>query len=125
MLAHKLTKTLSCLNPLSSVKSSGNPADDIWKRKKKNFDEWILLSVSGAFLDLDLEMLYSQIFEHKRISHGQDQGGCESKVSEEKLKMALSHWRSVTTEIKEEVFLDPHDNEGTNRKGVYIFSMIH
>ena len=51
--------------------------------------------------------------------------GCESKVSEEKLKMTLSHWGSVTTEIKEEVFLDPDDNEGTNRKGVYIFSMIH
>ena len=50
--------------------------------------------------------------------------GCEYKVSEEKLKVVLSNWGTVKSEIKEELFLDPHDSEGTNRTGVYLPNMI-
>ena len=37
--------------------------------------------------------------------------GCEYKITEERLKAALSHWGTVTTEIKEDLFTDPHDSE--------------
>ena len=50
--------------------------------------------------------------------------GCENKVLAEKLRAGLSHWGSVTSEIKEELFMDPHDLEGTNRTGVYSLKMI-
>ena len=50
--------------------------------------------------------------------------GCEYKITEEKLKEALSHWGIVTTDIKEELFKDPHDSEGTNRTGIYSLRMI-
>ena len=50
--------------------------------------------------------------------------GCEYKVTEEKLKEALSNWGKVKSEIKEELFLDPHDNDGTNRTGTYLLNMI-
>ena len=49
--------------------------------------------------------------------------GCEYKVSGDRLKAALEHWGELTTDIKEEVFVDPHDNEGTNRTGVYVVQM--
>ena len=50
--------------------------------------------------------------------------GCEYKITEERLKAALSHWGTVTTEIKEDLFTDPHDSEGTNRTGIYSLRMI-
>ena len=50
--------------------------------------------------------------------------GCEYKITEERLKEALSYWGKVTTEIKEELFTDPHDSEGTNRTGIYSLRMI-
>ena len=50
--------------------------------------------------------------------------GCEYKVSENKLRAGLSHWGTITSEIKEELFIDPHDSEGTNRTGVYMLKMI-
>ena len=50
--------------------------------------------------------------------------GCEYKLTEENLKSALRYWGSVTSEIKEELFVDPHDSDGTNRTGIYQASMI-
>ena len=50
--------------------------------------------------------------------------GCEYKVSSQQLKEVLSHWGTVTSEPKEEVFHDPHDTDGTNRTGVYVVRMI-
>ena len=50
--------------------------------------------------------------------------GCEYKVSEEKLRAALTHWGTITSEIREELFVDPHDKEGTNRTGIYSLKMI-
>ena len=49
--------------------------------------------------------------------------GCEYKLTGERLKEALEHWGELTTEIKEEVFVDPHDKDGTNRTGVYVVRM--
>ena len=50
--------------------------------------------------------------------------GCEYRVTEERLKAALSHWGSITTDITEEVFTDPHDSDGTNRTEIYTMRMI-
>ena len=50
--------------------------------------------------------------------------GCEYKVTEEKLKDALSNWGTIRSEIKEELFLDPHDSDGTNRTGTYLLNMV-
>ena len=46
------------------------------------------------------------------------------EINKEKLRAGLSHWGSVTSEVKEELFNDPHDSEGTNRTGVYSLKMI-
>ena len=49
--------------------------------------------------------------------------GCEYKVTEERLAEVLSHWGVLNSRITEEVFTDPHDNEGSNRTGIYIVKM--
>ena len=41
-----------------------------------------------------------------------------------KLKVVLYNWGTVKMEIKEELFLDPHDSEGTNRTGINLLNMI-
>ena len=50
--------------------------------------------------------------------------GCEYKISEERLRSTLSYWGSITTDITEELFNDPHDTDGTNRTGIYTLRMI-
>ena len=45
--------------------------------------------------------------------------GCEFQIAEEKIKLGLSYWGDVLSEISEETFHDPHDKEGTNRTGTY------
>ena len=35
--------------------------------------------------------------------------GCEYKISGESLSEALSHWGVISSQIREEVFEDPHD----------------
>ena len=49
--------------------------------------------------------------------------GCEYKISEERLNNVLSHWGMISSRIREEVFLDPHDTEGSNRTGIYTARM--
>ena len=49
--------------------------------------------------------------------------GCEYKVTEERLNEILSHWGVISSRIREEVFNDPHDSEGSNRTGIYTVRM--
>ena len=49
--------------------------------------------------------------------------GCEYKISEERLIEVLSHWGEISSRIREEVFTDPHDKEGSNRTGIYTVRM--
>ena len=49
--------------------------------------------------------------------------GCEYKISEERLNDVLSHWGVLSSRIREEVFVDPHDKEGSNRTGIYTVRM--
>ena len=49
--------------------------------------------------------------------------GCEYKISEERLKEVLSHWGVFISRIREEVFRDPHDTDGSNRTGIYTVRM--
>ena len=44
--------------------------------------------------------------------------GYEYRITESRLKGALSNWGIVTTTIREELFTDPHDSEGMNRTGI-------
>ena len=49
--------------------------------------------------------------------------GCEYRIPELLLIEALSQWGELMSGIREEVFEDPHDSEGTNRTGTYTVQM--
>ena len=49
--------------------------------------------------------------------------GCEYKITEERLNDVLSHWGVISSRIREEVFVDPHDKDGSNRTGIYTVRM--
>ena len=50
--------------------------------------------------------------------------GCEYKISVERLCQVLSHWGVISSEIREEVFKDPFDQEGSNQTGIYTLRMF-
>ena len=50
--------------------------------------------------------------------------GCQNKIDSSRLKSCLKHWGEVKSEPKEEVFIDPLDNDGTNRTGIYVLKII-
>ena len=49
--------------------------------------------------------------------------GCEYRVPEKTIVEALSNWGELATDLKEELFHDPHDSEGTNRTSNYSVMM--
>ena len=99
-----------------------------FKRHGKLESVIVKCKIRGLRSDSFKEHLASK--EAMRASNGPDGSvmvkitGCEYKVTEERLKNALSYWGSVTTTIQEEVFTDPHDSDGTNRTGIYTVRMI-
>ena len=71
-----------------------------------------------------------QVTTTPRVTERQDDGttkvfieGCEYRVSEQCIIDALSNWGELVSVIKEELFHDPHDSEGTNRTGNYSVKM--
>ena len=50
--------------------------------------------------------------------------GCEYRIPEQTIIDALSNWGEIVSNIREEVFEDPHDSEGTNRTGNYSVRMV-
>ena len=67
---------------------------------------------------------------HEREERSEDNSvnvfieGCDYRIPEQTILDALSNWGEVISEIKEEMFEDPHDSEGTNRTGTYSVMML-
>ena len=49
--------------------------------------------------------------------------GCAYKISGNRLLEVLTHWGTLVSEIREETFDDPHDQDGSNRTGIYCVRM--
>ena len=97
------------------------------KRNNTTADQIIKCKIKGLRSEALKEHLDRKITEKTATNDGSTLikiTGCEYKITGDRLCEELSHWGVISSKIKEEVFKDPYDNEGTNRTGIYSVRMI-